>query len=160
MGPSCLCPHILASYLPNPTMGSPGSVSACPEEGGLSQAFSPSPSWLPFPAPPQAQGAPIFPWKYGNVHFPLADPHPTSNKAQTVSTPAPAWGGTGWVHGPLPVPGQPLSPWQPRAWQLGPLGSWGFSQCERQREGRDRGQPPRSQTRGSSRPALGAGLGS
>lgn len=93
--PSCL----------TPIMGSQGSISACPEEGGLCRAFPPSPSLLPIPNSRQARGAPVFPWKYGDVQSPLADLHPTSNKAQTVSTPTPRWWGAGWV------PLAPACPW-------------------------------------------------
>lgn len=70
---------------PAPRHGPRGSISACPEEGGLSGAFPLTPSWLPIPAPPPwPEGLPCFP---ENGHSSLADPHPTLNKAQMVSTP-------------------------------------------------------------------------
>lgn len=93
------CPSIPTSDLSDPHLWDPG---AAPQPACRKEAFTPRLSRLPLPR--ARAGAPIFPSTYGNGPSSLADPHPTSNKAQTVSTPLAGGEQAGFV-GPLPVPG-------------------------------------------------------
>ena len=65
--------------------------------------FPLTPSWLPIPTPtlwPEGH-----PRCHGDGHSSLADPHPTSNKAQTaVSPPTPAGKEQAGLEGALPPP--------------------------------------------------------